>query len=55
MLTNHILDIAKKRGIKKIVASVLPNNESMIKLFVKKGFTIDKKYPDVYEAFLILQ
>ncbi|MDP4852454.1 MAG: GNAT family N-acetyltransferase, partial [Saprospiraceae bacterium] len=55
MLTNHILDIAKKRGIKKIVASVLPNNESMIKLFVKKGFTIDKKYPDVYEALLILQ
>ncbi|MFN9689834.1 MAG: GNAT family N-acetyltransferase [Bacteroidota bacterium] len=55
MLTNHILDIAQKRGIKKIVASVLPNNESMIKLFVKKGFTIDKKYPDVYEAFLILR
>jgi acetyltransferase len=55
MLTNHILDIAKKRGIKKVVASVLPNNESMIKLFVKKGFTIDKKYPDVYEALLILQ
>jgi len=27
----------------------------MIKLFIKKGFTIDKKYPDVYEALLILQ
>jgi acetyltransferase len=54
MLTNQILNIAKKRGIKKIVASVLPNNESMIKLFIAKGFTIDKKYPDVYEALLIL-
>lgn len=52
ILTDHILEIAQKRGIKKIVASVLPNNESMIKLFIKKGFTIDKKYPDVYEAFL---
>jgi hypothetical protein len=26
----------------------------MIKLFIAKGFKIDKKYPDVYEAFLIL-
>lgn len=55
ILTDHILEIAKKRDIKKIVASVLPNNESMIKLFIKKGFTLDKKYPDVYEAFLNLK
>ena len=55
ILTDHILEIAKKRDIKKIVASVLPNNESMIKLFTKKGFTLDKKYPDVYEAFLNLK
>lgn len=54
ILTDHILEIAKKRSIKKIVASVLPNNESMIKLFLKKGFIMDKKYPDVYEAFLNL-
>ena len=38
ILTDHILEIARKRDIKKIVASVLPNNESMIKLFIKKGF-----------------
>lgn len=55
ILTDHILEIARKRDIKKIVASVLPNNESMIKLFIKKGFTLDKKYPDVYEAFLNLK
>lgn len=54
MLTNRILEIARKRGIRKIVASVLPNNDSMIKLFTKKGFSIDKKYPEVYEAFLDL-
>jgi acetyltransferase len=54
ILTDHILEIAKKRGIKKIVASVLPTNESMIHLFLKKGFTIDRKYPDVYEAVLNL-
>jgi acetyltransferase len=55
MLTDYILEIAKERRIKKIVASVLPANSAMIHLFEKRGFAFDKAEMDMYEVSLNLQ
>jgi acetyltransferase len=39
-LTDYILEIAKKRGIKKIYAEVLRDNDVMIHMLEKRGFKI---------------
>jgi len=39
-LTNLILDITKKNGIKRVYASVLKANGTMIQMFRKRGFEI---------------
>jgi len=38
--TDFILEIAKKRGIKKVRAKFLKDNEPMISIFNKRGFKI---------------
>ena len=53
-MTDYILDIARDRKIEKIVASVLSQNKSMIRLFEKRGFTFDKRDMEVYEVELDL-
>ncbi|MCB9080661.1 MAG: bifunctional acetate--CoA ligase family protein/GNAT family N-acetyltransferase [Lewinellaceae bacterium] len=55
LLTDHILDIARKRDIPKIVASVLPHNTPMVHMFERRGFHIDKSQLDVYEVSLVLR
>jgi acetyltransferase len=54
ILIDYILDIARERGIGKIVASVLPANTAMIHMFEKRGFRFDKSNLDVYEVALPL-
>jgi acetyltransferase len=54
LLTDYIIGIAKERKIKKIVASVLAANASMIRLFEKRGFTFHKEEHDIYEVELEL-
>ena len=54
IMTDYILDIARDRKIEKIVASVLSQNKSMIRLFEKRGFTFDKSDMEVYEVELEL-
>ena len=51
--TDYILEIAKKRGIKKVYATILPNNHIMLHMFRKRGFTIIKNEEDC-SAELIL-
>lgn len=53
-LTDYIIDIAKERGIKKLVASVLPTNSGMIHMFEKRGFRIDRSSLEAYEVELPL-
>ncbi len=54
LLTDYILEIARERGIKKIVASVLPTNSGMIHMFEKRGFSIDRSSLEAYEVSLNL-
>lgn len=54
IMTDYILDIARDRRIKKVVASVLSQNTSMIRLFQKRGFKFDKSDMEVYEVELEL-
>ncbi len=54
-LTDYIIDIARERGLDKIVASVLPANKAMIHIFQRRGFTINKESHDVYEVELPLE
>ncbi|MFC1692110.1 acetate--CoA ligase alpha subunit [Candidatus Latescibacterota bacterium] len=46
--TNYILEIAKKRGIRKVYANILHNNHIMLHMFRKKGFTIARNEDDCY-------
>jgi acetyltransferase len=55
LLTDYILEIAKERDIKKIVASVLPTNSGMVHMFEKRGFSIDKSSLEAYEVSLELR
>lgn len=43
MLTDYILNIARMRGIKRIVANVLADNEGMIHIFQKRGFQMKQE------------
>ena len=38
--TDYILEIAKKRGVKKVYAHFLKDNKAMINIFTKRGFSI---------------
>ena len=49
-MTDFILEIAKERGIRKIYASVLSNNEGMIGIFQRKGFNFRQ---EGYEAYYV--
>lgn len=42
LLTAYILEIAQKRGVSKVYASVLNSNERMLQLFRKNGFSIKR-------------
>ncbi|OGG04935.1 acetyl CoA synthetase subunit alpha [Candidatus Gottesmanbacteria bacterium RBG_16_52_11] len=54
MMTDYMIDIAKRRGIKKIIAFTLLDNEVMVKIFTKRNFTL-KNEEDMYRAELNLQ
>ena len=49
-MTDYILEIAQERGIRKIYASVLSNNEGMIGIFERKGFSFRQ---EGYEAYYV--
>ncbi|MBT4485558.1 MAG: bifunctional acetate--CoA ligase family protein/GNAT family N-acetyltransferase [Candidatus Latescibacteria bacterium] len=46
--TDYILEIAKKRRIRKVCANVLHNNHIMLHMFRKRGFTITKNEEECY-------
>jgi acetyltransferase len=54
-MTDYILEIAKERGIRKVYASVLSNNEGMIGIFERKGFTFKQEGYDAYYVELDLE
>ena len=45
-MLNYLLKIAKERGIQTLSASVLPQNEKMLKVFQKAGIQPTSKYED---------
>jgi acetyltransferase len=48
-LTDYILAIARKRGIQKVFANVLIDNEGMIQIFKKRGFRfVQEDYKTYY-------
>ena len=46
--SDYILEIARKRGIKKIYANVLRDNNTMLHMFKKRGFKITKNDEECY-------
>jgi acetyltransferase len=53
-LFDHIMDIAKKKGWKRMIAGVMAGNTKMLNLFRKKGCKVEfdsdeKMYNIVYE------
>ena len=54
-MTDYILEIARERGIRKVYGSVLSNNEGMIRIFKKKGFTFRQEGYDAYYVSLDLE
>ncbi|MFZ4427775.1 MAG: GNAT family N-acetyltransferase [Saprospiraceae bacterium] len=55
ILTDYILEIARQRKIKKIVASVLAANTPMIRMFERRGFVFDRSEVDIYDVELDIQ
>ncbi len=53
IMTRYILEIARKRGIKKVYAYFLDDNKKMLDLFLKFKFTI-RREEDMYRAELLL-
>ncbi|MCD6496001.1 MAG: bifunctional acetate--CoA ligase family protein/GNAT family N-acetyltransferase [Candidatus Aenigmarchaeota archaeon] len=47
-MTDYILEIAKKRGIKKVFANVLVDNYIMLNMLRKRGFSLKKTNEDTY-------
>jgi acetyltransferase len=54
LLTDYIIDIARERDLKKLVASVLPGNKPMVHMFERRGFTFDRSDMEVYDVELSL-
>ncbi len=54
IMTHYILEIARNRGIKKVYAYVLEDNEDMLRLFEKFKFT-PRREEDLYRVELILE
>jgi hypothetical protein len=50
---DYILEIAKKRGIKRVYADFMRDNYIMMHMFMDRKFAIDKQ-EDVYHAELTL-
>ncbi|MFM8449390.1 MAG: GNAT family N-acetyltransferase [Haliscomenobacter sp.] len=50
LLTDYIFEIARGRHIRKMVASVLPNNKPMIHMFEQRGFRFDRSALDIYDV-----
>ena len=46
--TDYILEIAKKRSIRKVHAFILPDNYIMLHMFKKRGFTIFRREEDCF-------
>ncbi len=51
ILTDYILEIARARKIKKVVATVLKENSGMVHIFKKRGFTF--KEGEEFRAFIV--
>ena len=54
IMTGYILEIARSRGIKKVVAYVLEDNDAMLRLFEKFRFT-RRREEDMFRVELILE
>ena len=54
ILTDYIFDIAQKRGVKVITATVLKQNKAMIHMFERRGFRFRSSDFDTYEVELPL-
>jgi len=52
-MTRHILEIARNRGIKKVIAYVLEDNAAMLQLFKKFNFT-SRREEDFWRVELLL-
>ena len=53
IMTRHILEIARNRGIKKVIAYVLEDNAGMLRLFKKFRFT-SRREDDMFRVELVL-
>lgn len=54
MLTDYIMEIARERDLKKMVASVLASNEPMIHMFKKRGFDFERHDMESFEVSMEL-
>ncbi len=52
---DYMLEIARDKGIRKIVASVLRSNAHMITMFRSRGFVLEPEEDNIYSASLDLE
>jgi acetyltransferase len=50
IMTDFIMEIARKRKIKKVIASVLSTNEPMIHMFKSRGFSFKRVERDMFDV-----
>lgn len=53
-MTDYIIEIARDMGLKSIYASALATNKGMLRLFDRKGFTLEQEDYETFKANLIL-
>jgi acetyltransferase len=53
-MTDYIIEIARDMRLKRIYASALATNKGMLRLFDRKGFTLEQDDYDTYNANLLL-
>ena len=53
LLTDYCIEIARERGLKRIVAEMLPDNEIIIRMFERRGFIMERE-GDVIRGILPL-
>ena len=46
--TDYMLDIAKSRGIQKVYANVMPDNNIMVHMFKTRGFKVTRDEDGYY-------
>lgn len=54
IFTDYILDIARERGLKRVIANLLKDNDIMLHIFKRRNFSVESAEEDIYRVWLDL-